>query len=149
STTSRETASAPPNAGPTGTIQAAELASAPCSAHDADTAEAEVSSVDPAATDSIRAEVAGGREVTAASAVPTSASTDNYADADSAQAVGDPEVSPPVVPTVITASTSPPASAPEQAIVHPGSQDPAVEVAAALITTGRLGLAQHVLAQAG
>ena len=49
------------------------------------------------------------------------------------------------MPTVTPAPTSPP----EEATAHPGSQDPAVEVAAELITVGRLGLAQHVLAQAG
>ena len=37
---------------------------------------------------------------------------------------------------------------PEQATAHPDSRNPAVEVAAALITAGRLGLAQHLLAQA-
>lgn len=144
---SRETATAPSDAVASSTTRTAEFDSAPDSAHDADTPEAEVSPVDRAATGSSSG--AEAAEVTAPGAAPTPAGTDNYhADADSAQAPGDPGVSLPVVPTVTTVPTSSCASVPEQATAHPDSHDPAVEVAAALITAGRLGLAQHLLAQA-
>ena len=150
SATSRETATAPPNAEASSTTRTAEFASLPDSVHDVDPAEAEVSSADHAATGSrSRTEAVEDTEITATSAAPTTARTDNYhADADSTQAPGDPEASPPVVPTVTTVPTSSPASSLEQATAPPDSQDPAVEVAAALITAGRLGLAQHLLAQA-
>ena len=145
SATTRVTATAPPNARASSTTGTAEFASLPDSAHDADPAEAEVSSVGHGATGSrSRTEAVEDTEITATSAAPTTARTDNYhADADSTQAPGDPEVSPLVVPTVTTV----PASSLEQSTAHPDSHDPAVEVAAALITAGRLGLAQHLLAQ--
>ena len=144
SVASRETATAPSDAVGSSPTRTAESASVLDSAHEADTAESEVSPADHGVTGgSSRAEAA---EVTAASAAPTSASTDKYpADVDSAQAPGDPGVSLTVVPTVATVPTS---STPEQATAHHDSHGPAVEVAAALITAGRLGLAQHLLAQA-
>ena len=123
----------------------AGVASVPDSAYDAGTPEAEVSPADRAATGS--SSRAGATEVAATGAAPTSVGMDDYhADADSAQAPGDPGVLLPVVPAVTTVPAS--ASVPEQATAHADSRNPAVEIAAELITTGRLGLAQHLLAQA-
>ena len=77
SATSRESVAIPPKTRPLSPTQTAELASAPNSARDADTAQAEVSSVDPAITGSSYVEVAKDTEVTPASEAQTSAGTDN------------------------------------------------------------------------
>jgi hypothetical protein len=147
SVASPETALAPSNAVASSATRTAELASVPGSAHDAGTPEAEVSPADRAATgSSSRADAA---EVTAAGAAPTSAGMDNYRDvADSAQVSGDPGLLLPVLPTVTTVLASASTSVPEQDAAQADSRNHAVEVAAALITAGRLGLAQHLLSQA-
>jgi hypothetical protein len=145
---SLEIATAPSKGLASSTTWTARFTSAPDSAHAADTAEAEVSPVDRAATGSTSP--AEAAEVITASTVPTPASTDNYpTDDDSEPVPGDLRVSLQVVSTVTAdpTSSSSSASVPEQAAAHPDSHDPAVEVAAALITAGRLGLAQHLLAQ--
>ena len=82
---------------------------------------------------SSRAEAVEDTEITATSAAPTTARTDNYhADAHSTQAPGDPEASRhPVVPRRSRLPLPPPHS---NRPPHPRLQDPAVEVAAALIT---------------
>jgi len=146
---SGHTATAPLSAEPPGIITDTGLSSAPDRAQEADTVDAVCSGAEPLTTGCGIADSHGETSGTVGGATPGLAGPDidDSGEPISALAGGHPEVSAPDAPAVTAEPTSPPASAPGE-VVAPCESDDSVNVAAALITVGRLGLAQHVLAHA-